>query len=134
MGLPVRAGHVLVLEGVDRIKGEAFHRAIGGGIEFGETAEAALRREFEEELGVALGDVRLLAVLENIFEYEGEPGHEIAHVFAVQSTEIDALALDAQLAVLDEGSPIKWVPISEPGHVFYPSGVAEMLSTLSELR
>ena len=132
VGLPVRAGHVLVLRGVDRVKDEAFYRAIGGGIEFGETAEAALRREFTEELGVTLGAVELLDVIENIFEYEGKPGHEIAHVFAVASHEIDTIPLDAQLKVLDEGSPIRWVPIREAAHPFYPTGTAQILDTLTE--
>lgn len=130
VGLPVRSGHVLVLDGIDRVKGELFHRAIGGGIEFGETAEAALRREFAEELGVALGVVELLGVIENIFEYEGQPGHEIAHVFAVDSAEIDAIPLDARLRVLDEGSPVRWVPIRETSRPFYPTGVAGILDTL----
>ncbi|TQK17745.1 ADP-ribose pyrophosphatase YjhB (NUDIX family) [Microbacterium sp. SLBN-154] len=132
VGLPVRSGHVLLLDGFDRVKGAAFHRAIGGGIEFGETAEAALRREFAEELGVKLDGVRLLAVVENIFEYEGEPGHEIAHVFAVDSTDIDAIPLDAQLEVLDEGSPVRWVPIDGVSRPFYPNGVAEALNGLTQ--
>ncbi len=75
VGLSVRSGRVLVLDGFDRVKGEAFHRAIGGGIEFGETAEAALRREFLEELGVALGTVRLLEVVENAGDRRDPPGH-----------------------------------------------------------
>jgi 8-oxo-dGTP pyrophosphatase MutT (NUDIX family) len=127
VGLPVRAGHVLVIDGIDRVKGELFHRAIGGGIEFGETAEAALRREFIEELGVTLEHVELLDVIENIFEYEGAPGHEIAHVFAVDSADIDAIPLDAQLRVLDEGSPVHWVPITETSRPFYPTGILDML-------
>ncbi|GLI26214.1 NUDIX hydrolase [Agromyces rhizosphaerae] len=127
VGLPVRDGHVLVLDGNDSVKGLAFHRAIGGGIEFGETAEEALRREFVEELGVALGRVELLEVVENIFTYEGTPGHEIAHVFAVESAEIDAIPLDARLHVLDQGSPIRWVPIRETPDPFFPHGVAELL-------
>lgn len=132
VGLPVRSGYVLVLEGADRVTGEAFHRAIGGGIEFGETAEAALRREFTEELGVTLGAVDLLAVVENIFEYEGDPGHEIAHVFAVESAEIDAIARHARLRVLDDGSPIRWVSIGEADRPFYPAGVAEILEMLAQ--
>ncbi|MGV8883265.1 MAG: NUDIX domain-containing protein [Rhodoglobus sp.] len=131
VGLPIRDGRVLVLDGVDSVTGKVFHRAIGGGIEFGETAEAALRREFVEELGVSLGRVTLLDVAENIFEYEGEPGHEIAHIFGVESVEIDAIPLDAELHVLDEGSPVRWVSIDGSDRPFYPEGVARILNSVS---
>ncbi|WP_022882963.1 NUDIX hydrolase [Gryllotalpicola ginsengisoli] len=127
VGLPVRAGHVLVLDGLDTVKNEPFHRAIGGGIEFGETAEAALRREFREELDVALSNVELLGVSENIFEYEGRPGHEIVHIFGVESDELDAVPLDARLQILDEGSPVSWRPISGLDRPLYPRGTVELL-------
>ena len=130
VGLPVRGGHLLVLDGTDFIKGESFHRAIGGGIEFGETAEQALRREFVEELAVSLQSVRLLGVLENIFEYEGQPGHEIVHVFSVDSTDLDAVPLDAELHVLDEGSPVRWRAISSLDRPVYPSGALGLLGSV----
>lgn len=50
VGLPVKDGHVLLSEGFDRVRGLAIHRAVGGGIEFGERAEAALRRDFAGSL------------------------------------------------------------------------------------
>ena len=59
--------------------------------------------------------------------YEGEPGHEIAHIFGIESAEIDAIPLDARLHVLDEGSPVRWVSISETDHPFYPAGVTRLL-------
>jgi 8-oxo-dGTP pyrophosphatase MutT (NUDIX family) len=134
VGLPVKDGHLLALEGHDRSRGLNFLRAIGGGIEFGETAVEALRREFMEELGVSLQDVEPLGVFENIFTYEGEPGHEIAHVFAVTCAELDAVPLDAELRILDEGSPVRWVPIAdiESGiRVLFPEGAPEGLRTIS---
>ncbi|MCL2515336.1 MAG: NUDIX domain-containing protein [Microbacteriaceae bacterium] len=127
VGFHVRSGCVLVLDGVDRVAGEAFHRAVGGGIEFGETAEAALRREFREELDVALDQVELLGVTENLFEYEGQPGHEIVHVFGVESVDLAALPLDAHLIILDEGSPVSWRPIDGLDRPLYPSGTFELL-------
>lgn len=134
VGLPVRDGHVLVLHGADSAKREAFYRAIGGGIEFGETADVALRREFEEELAVSLGTVQLLGVLENIFEYENRPGHEIVHVFAVESADLDAIPLGAQLQVLDEGSPVEWNRISTIDRPLYPTGALQMLQHLVQAR
>jgi 8-oxo-dGTP pyrophosphatase MutT (NUDIX family) len=56
-------------------------RSLGGGIEDGETSLAAVIREVDEELGVAIEDLRLLGVLENLFVYEGRPGHEIVFVY-----------------------------------------------------
>lgn len=119
-----------MLDGTDSVTGENFHRLIGGGIEFGETAEAALRREFAEELGVRLGSVELLEVVENIFEYEGRPGHEIVHVFAVDSTDIDAFPLDVQLRVLDEGSPVHWVLSGGSDRPIYPAEAARIINAL----
>ncbi|MEV7609724.1 NUDIX domain-containing protein [Microbacterium sp. NPDC089320] len=134
VGLPVKDGHLLALEGRDDSRGLDFLRAIGGGIEFGETAVVALRREFMEELGVTLDGAEPLGVFENIFTYEGEPGHEIAHVFAVTSAELDAVPLDAELRILDEGSPVRWVPIADiasGARVLFPEGATEALRTIS---
>lgn len=58
-----------------------FWRPLGGSIEPGERAIDAVRREVHEELGADIEDVRQVAVLENIFEYLGEAGHEIVFVF-----------------------------------------------------
>lgn len=132
VGLPVRDGYVLVSDATDSMKGEVFHRALGGGIEFGETADTAVRREFAEELGVTLTTVQLLGVMENIFHYDGEPGHEIVHVFAVQSDEIDAIPLDATLRVLDEGSPVGWRRLDRLDRPLYPAGVEDLLRPLGE--
>ncbi|MEN0103437.1 MAG: NUDIX domain-containing protein, partial [Curtobacterium sp.] len=106
VGLPVRDGHVLLSENHDRVRDHRFHRPVGGGIEFGETAEEALRREFREELDVDLDVLEPLGVLENIFTFEGHPGHEFVHVFAVGSPGLDSVPLDTSLVVLDEGSPV----------------------------
>lgn len=123
VGLPVRDGHVLVQSGKDSHTGQEFYRALGGGIEFRETAEAALRREFLEEVGVQLRTVRFLGVLENIFQYEGRRGHENVHVFGVESEEIDSIPLDAKLHVLDEGSPLGWVAFRTLGLPLYPNEI-----------
>lgn len=126
VGLPVKDGHVLMSEMTDRAKGEVFHRAVGGGIEFGERAEEALRREFREELDVGIERAELLAVVENLFTFEGRPGHEVVHVFGVESAALDAVPLDAALVVLDEGSVVRWVPVDTERPI-YPDVVRELL-------
>jgi ADP-ribose pyrophosphatase YjhB (NUDIX family) len=66
---------------MDSAKGSAFARPLGGGIDFGETSQDAIVREIKEELGTEMNDVRLLGIVENIFELEGKPGHEIVFVY-----------------------------------------------------
>ena len=41
---------VFVFEGYDPLKDQTFYRPLGGGIEFGETSEQAIRREMREEI------------------------------------------------------------------------------------
>jgi len=72
---------ILVHEEMDTVKGSAFARPLGGGIDFGETSQDAIVREIREELGAELTDARLLGIVENIFELEGKPGHEIVFVY-----------------------------------------------------
>ena len=76
-------GRVLVERCHDRHDGETFYRAMGGGVEFGEYAAAALAREFMEELGLPITVGARRAVVENIFVYEGAAGHEIVFIHDV---------------------------------------------------
>ena len=76
-----RGDRILVAEGYDEVKGEAFYRPPGGGLRFGEHSAEALRREMREEFDVEITDLRLLDVMENIFTCRGRPGHEIVFVY-----------------------------------------------------
>jgi 8-oxo-dGTP pyrophosphatase MutT (NUDIX family) len=76
-----RNNRILVFEGFDAVKGSPYYRPLGGGIEPGETSEAALIREIREEINQAITDLRLLGVLENIFTVEQRMGHEIVFVY-----------------------------------------------------
>ena len=86
---------ILVHEGFDTIKQDYYYRPLGGGIEYGESSREAVVREIQEELGVEVENLSLLGVLENIFVYNGQQGHEIVFVF-------DGEFVDRSLYDLDE--------------------------------
>jgi ADP-ribose pyrophosphatase YjhB (NUDIX family) len=109
-----RAGdRILVARGLDPTTGERFYRPLGGRVEFGERAEAALGREIAEELGGTIGDARLLGVLETLFEYDGQPRHEIVFVFDARFG--DPSWYDrTELTVTEAGTgwePARWISI-----------------------
>jgi ADP-ribose pyrophosphatase YjhB (NUDIX family) len=124
-------GRILVSHGYDSMKREAFLRPLGGGVEFGERASDALVREIREELAAEIDAPRLLGVLENVFTYDGAPGHEIVFVF-------DATFRDASLYAkaevrFTEGEREKvatWQTpsaLGESGPPLYPDGLRALL-------
>ena len=78
---------ILVMPGYDKVKNEHFYRLPGGGIEFGETSQEALKREFREEIGAEIKIIKQLGISENIFTYEGKQGHEIVIAYEAELDE-----------------------------------------------
>ncbi|MEA5621289.1 NUDIX domain-containing protein [Cronbergia sp. UHCC 0137] len=72
---------IFVSEGYDPKKQSTFYRALGGGVEFGETSRIALEREFQEEIQAELTNIRYLSCIENLFIFDGRQGHEIIQLY-----------------------------------------------------
>lgn len=67
--------------------GESFYYPLGGGVEFGEHSEDALHREFDEELGVSLSNVREVGTYEEVFTTDGQKQHEVWRVYEANIAE-----------------------------------------------
>ncbi|KAF0109059.1 MAG: DNA mismatch repair protein MutT [Anaerolineaceae bacterium] len=122
---------ILAAEGRDSKKGQTFYRPLGGTIEFGERGEDTVRREFREEIGADLLEVRYLGTLENIFTCEGLRGHEIVLVYDGRLSDRSLYQKDVIQG--DEfGMPFKavWKRLDEFGRgrpPVYPDGLLELI-------
>lgn len=132
VGLLVQEGMVLLESYPANERHGEFLRVPGGGIEFGETAAAAIAREYAEELDAELTGAELLAVTENIFDSPTGRGHEIVHVFRVSSEGLASLGVDQRLPVRDSHTTVGWYDIAalsadESQRPVYPVGVLDLL-------
>ena len=66
LGIARKDNKILVSEGFDKVKKQTFYRCLGGGIEFLETSQEALKREFKEEIDI---DIEIDDFLRNIRKY-----------------------------------------------------------------
>jgi len=125
---------ILVAEGYDPIKQQTFYRPLGGGIEFGEASADTVRRELKEELNVEVGELRYLGTLENIFVFNGIPGHEIVQVYdgaLVNSGLYEQAVIVGIEADINESFNALWKSLDEFGEgksILYPTGLLELLA------
>ena len=123
---------ILVLEGFDRHKNEAFYRPLGGGVAFGEYSWETIRREIKEELGEEIKNLSFIGPAENVFNYEGTRNHEIIFMFEGEFVNQDPYHKDIIFGRQNNGSTVRavWKPISEFRRKkarLYPEGLLEML-------
>jgi NADH pyrophosphatase NudC (nudix superfamily) len=133
IGLAWRNDQLLAAEVEDdsgRIKGV---RPLGGAIEFGESREEALQREFQEELETDIRVVGPWHLLENIYEHHGATGHE--YIFAADIELADASLYERDeihYSELDEtAATARWFGrgrLRDAGIDLYPIGLDRLLS------
>jgi ADP-ribose pyrophosphatase YjhB (NUDIX family) len=106
-----------------------FQRPLGGHVEFGEYARDTVIREFQEEIGQRLAGVRLLGVVENIFQWQGSTQHEIVFIFTAGLADPAAYEIPEQ-RILDDTdgcSRVIWRALGAAEPPLYPAGIADLL-------
>lgn len=79
VGIVKKDNKILGMPGLKKETNQKYVRLIGGGVEFLEPLEVALKREFKEELNVDIKINNYLGFEDSIFVYDGKDAHE--HVF-----------------------------------------------------
>lgn len=125
LGLAIKNNKLLVSEGFDKVKNETFYRCLGGGIEFLEKSEEALKCEFLEEINVDITVKNFLGISENIFTYQGKKAHELILFYSIEIS--DENYQEEYKVIDDHGETIaKWIDIDEfknKNKILYPKEV-----------
>ena len=133
LGLHWQDGRLLASEIFDdsgRMKGV---RPLGGHIDFGETWQAAVVREFREELGIDVSVRGEPIVMESIYVHEGSTGHEVVFIAEIIFPEKAFAGQDSITFQEDNGvaSVARWFALDdldvEGGPELYPSGLKDLL-------
>ncbi|MFJ2487655.1 NUDIX hydrolase [Pseudomonas sp. NPDC087639] len=126
-------GKILVNQFRDPASRQTCFRPIGGGIDFGETSAEAIVREVQEELGLSMTNLRLLGTLENLFIYNGKPGHEIVQVYDAMFADASVYAHTQIEGHESDGAPftVRWHDSSSFSEQapLVPKGLGELLKS-----
>ena len=129
----VRRGEAFLVQRLVDPADWAFHRPIGGGVEFGETSAAALEREFREELDAAVSAGPVVGTIENRYGWNGDPAHEIAILRAAEFVDETLYERD-RFQGIDGGGAVEyeatWKSLGElttAPEPLYPDGLARLL-------
>lgn len=124
---------IFVFEGRDEEKDETFYRPLGGAIEFGEYSIDTVQREIGEEIDEEIRNIRYLGMLENVFHYEGEIGHEIVIIY--EADFVDQAIYEKNWVTGYENDGKKFIAVWKPIEHFknsnaplYPDGLLQLLA------
>lgn len=122
-----RTGAIFVDETTEPGTGRVHHRAVGGGIEFGELAAQTLVRELSEEYGLQITVGAQLGVLESLFVYDGRAGHELVLVHEAEFASSGDYEVE-RIPCHDVANTVgTWRPREGSPYPLYPEGLDNLM-------
>jgi ADP-ribose pyrophosphatase YjhB (NUDIX family) len=120
----------------DPSSGEKFYRPLGGAIAFGEHSRECIVREIREEMGAEITGLTYIGVIENIFFFDGKPGHEIVLVYEANFADSRLYEVESVRCQDNGGEFVAvWKPIAElqaGKDPLYPEGLLDLLDKARE--
>ena len=114
------------------VRGQNEYALIGGHLQFGETLEAALIREFREETGAEIRCQRLLWTEENFWTWNGVKAHNLAFYYLIDCNDA-AFPEDFTPSRDNDQVIFGWLPLEHlPNYNLYPAFLKEEIFRLFE--
>ena len=109
--IAIKNGNILLVKNIKK----NFYFLPGGGLEFGETLQDAVKREFEEEANLTNLNVKsVIGIFENIF-IDDQKYHTIENLVEVE-------ILDENVVSVEDHISFEWVPIEQITEIkYYPT-------------
>ncbi|MCI0697849.1 NUDIX domain-containing protein [candidate division KSB1 bacterium] len=125
---------VLVHQLENKSTGETWFIPPGGGVEYGESSLAALKREIKEELGWAIQDEKLIGAFESFHFINGREEHEVTFVYFATPINKSVLKINRYSVLEEDGRNqlYRWRSfraLRKPGSLLYPKGLLERISS-----
>lgn len=129
-GLPVRKGPEYLLSRRHAPGTKAWHnkwQVVGGSLEFGETLEQALVREFQEELSVTPKIIFPLPIVKTSIWYAQETSktYDVQIVLTTYLVDIGSQKID--LSKDDETNKVDWFTLSQVNKIQYLPATLEIV-------
>jgi ADP-ribose pyrophosphatase YjhB (NUDIX family) len=134
-GILIRDGKVLLQCPIN----DTAYAFPGGHVNFGETSEQAIIREFKEEIAADIRPIRLLWIGENFFPWGEKDCHQIGLYYLIALCDETQTPLDGIFYAQDELErkachlEFSWIDLTKLKHIeLYPIIAKEKLMNLSD--
>ena len=137
-----RVGGVLIHNGkilLQSIPGDEGYVLPGGHVSLGETTDAALIREFKEELHADVSIERLLIFGENFLKWNSKPCHQICVFYLISLMDFSQIPLEGSFHPYDEAGNMRfdiefcWISLSDlTKKTLYPIEIKQTVLSLPD--